>query len=187
MDNKNISTTLSSSDTIKKMVFASLFATMIAIGAHISIPIPFSPVPSTLQTFFVFIAGAMLGIKWGSISVIIYIFIGIVGFPVFAGGTSGFGVLIGPTGGYIIGFIFAAAIIGALCEKKGTSNILFNILFMAVGLFTVYLFGIPQLMLIADISFSKAIAVGMVPFLMGGLVEIIVASFIVKKFPILHD
>ena len=107
---------------IKKMAFASLFAALIAVGAYIKIPIPFSPVPITLQVFFIFLAGAMLGARWGTLSVIVYLLLGIVGLPVFSGGASGLGVLLGPTGGYLIGFVVAAFLVGTLCEKKGTSN-----------------------------------------------------------------
>jgi len=95
---------------------ASLFSTLTALGAYISIPI--SHVPITLQTFFVYLAGAILGSKLALLSQIIYILIGIIGFPVFAYGKAGFGVLIGPTGGYLIGFIIGAYIIGRMIEIK---------------------------------------------------------------------
>ena len=102
---------------LRKMVFASLFAALTAAGAYIQIPIPFSPVPVTLQVFFVLLAGSMLKSKWGSLSMVVYTLLGVAGLPVFAGGSSGMGVLLGPTGGYIFGFILAAYLIGKLSEK----------------------------------------------------------------------
>ena len=102
---------------LRMMVFASLFAALTAAGAYIQIPMPFSPVPVTLQVFFVLLAGSILKSKWGSLSMIVYTLLGIAGLPVFAGGSSGIGVLLGPTGGYIVGFILAAYVIGKLSEK----------------------------------------------------------------------
>nr|WP_269848331.1 biotin transporter BioY [Methanosarcina horonobensis] len=103
---------------LRKMVFASLFAALTAAGAYIQIPIPFSPVPVTLQVFFVLLAGSMLKSKWGSLSMVVYTLLGIAGLPVFAGGSSGLGVLLGPTGGYIFGFILAAFLTASLPRKQ---------------------------------------------------------------------
>ena len=80
---------------LRMMVFASLFAALTAAGAYIQIPIPFSPVPFTLQVLFVLLAGSMLKSKWGSLSMIVYALLGIAGLPVFSGGSSGIGVILG--------------------------------------------------------------------------------------------
>lgn len=166
---------------LRKMVFASLFAALTAAGAYIQIPIPFSPVPVTLQVFFVLLAGSMLKSKWGSLSMVVYALLGIVGLPVFAGGSSGIGVLFGPTGGYIFGFIMAAYITGKLAEKSksaGRSGFAVNALNMSTGVMVIYAIGISQLMLVAEIGPWTALALGAVPFLPGEIVKTAVAAYI---------
>lgn len=169
---------------IKKMALASLFAALIAVGAYIKIPIPFSPVPITLQVFFIFLAGAMLGARWGTLSVIVYLLLGIIGLPVFSGGTSGLGILLGPTGGYLIGFALAAFLIGILSEKKGTSSILLNAAFMLAGLCAIYVVGTSYLAYAANISIENAIKLGILPFLPADLLKVAIASVIVSKYSI---
>ena len=142
---KNSHSYSSHTPELRMMVFASLFAALTAAGAYIQIPIPFSPVPVTLQVFFVLLAGSMLKSKWGSLSMIVYTLLGIAGLPVFAGGSSGIGVLLGPTGGYIIGFILAAYIIGKLSEKtenNARSRLLINAFNMSIGVLVIYACGV---------------------------------------------
>jgi len=170
---------------LRMMVFASLFAALTAAGAYIQIPIPFSPVSVTLQVFFVLLAGCILKSKWGSLSMIVYSLLGIAGLPVFAGGSSGIGVLLGPTGGYIIGFILAAYIIGKLSEKteKSTrSPLLVNTLNMSAGIFVIYLCGVLQLMIVAQIGLGVALTLGAIPFLPGEIVKTAVATYIVSNY-----
>lgn len=167
---------------IRKMVFASMFAAMIALGAYIRIPVAVSPVPVTLQTFFILITGAMLGARWGTISIIVYLLLGIAGLPVFSGGSSGPGVLFGPTGGYLIGFVFGAFIIGLLCDKYGREKTFLNILFMLAGLAIIYAFGVFQLMIIADLTLSGALAIGLIPYVPGMILKVIASSIIVSKY-----
>ena len=102
--------------------FASLFAALTAVGAYIAIPI--GPVPIVLQNFFVYLTGLLLGSKWGATSVAVYLLAGICGLPVFAGGRGGIGHIIGPTGGYLIGFLPAVFVIGFIKEKKDTVSVL---------------------------------------------------------------
>ena len=166
---------------LRMMVFASLFAALTAAGAYIQIPIPFSPVPVTLQVFFVLLAGSMLKSKWGGLSMIVYTLLGISGLPVFAGGSSGMGVLLGPTGGYIIGFILAAYIIGKLSEKvenSDKSGFFVNALNMSAGILVIYACGFIQLTFVAEIGPGTALALGVVPFLPGEIVKTAVAAYI---------
>ncbi|MDY9926884.1 biotin transporter BioY [Methanosarcina sp.] len=166
---------------LRKMVFASLFAALTAAGAYIQIPIPFSPVPVTLQVFFVLLAGSMLKSKWGSLSMIVYTLLGIAGLPVFAGGSSGIGVLFGPTGGYIFGFILAAYLTGKLSERAesvGKSGLAVNALNMSTGILVIYTLGVFQLMLVAEIEPWKALALGAIPFLPGEIIKTSVAAYI---------
>lgn len=172
------------SSELKKMVFASLFAAMIAAGAYIKIPLPFSPVPVTMQVLFVFLAGAILKSKWGTLSVLVYTLLGIAGLPVFAGGASGIGVLFGPTGGYITGFVLAAFIIGFLSEKSGKSGFFSNALFMGIGLVVIYAFGLTQLSLLAKFDPWQAVSLGMLPFLPGDLLKLVAAAYIASRYRI---
>ncbi len=174
----------SHNSNIRKMVFASLFAAMMAVGAYIKIPVPISPVPITLQVLFVLMAGAMLGARWGTISVIVYLFLGIAGLPVFSGGSSGLGVLFGPTGGYLIGFMFAALIIGILCDRYGRDKVHFNALFMLAGLFVIYLFGILQLMNVASLTLPEAVAIGLLSYIPGAILKLLAAAIIASRYSI---
>lgn len=174
----------SQNDNIRKMVYASMFAAMVAVGAYIKIPVPVSPVPITLQTFFILLAGAMLGARWGTISVIVYLLLGIAGLPVFSGGSSGLGMFFGPTGGYLIGFALGAFVIGYLCDRYGREKIHFNILFMLSGLFVIYSLGVLQLMNIATLSFPEALALGLIPYIPGAILKLLAASIITSRYSI---
>ena len=101
---------------IRDLLLASLFASLTAVGASIHVPLPFTAIPITLQTLFIYVAGALLGSRLGALSQSLYVLMGIMGLPVFAGWRSGFEVLMGPTGGYILGFIPGAYVIGKLVE-----------------------------------------------------------------------
>jgi biotin transport system substrate-specific component len=178
---KHIQSHSSQTTELRMMVFASLFAALTAAGAYIQIPVPFSPVPVTLQVFFVLLAGSMLKSKWGSLSMIVYTFLGIAGFPVFAGGSSGIGVLLGPTGGYIFGFILAAYIIGKLStkiENAAKSGFFINALNMSAGVLVIYACGVFQLMMVTGFDPVKALIVGVFPFLPGEIIKTAVAAYI---------
>ena len=103
---------------IRGMVFAALFAALTGAVAWFKIPLPFTPVPITLQTLMVLLSGAMLGAYYGALSMIIYLLLGAIGLPVFAGGSSGVGALLGPTGGYLFSYPVAAFVIGFMLQKK---------------------------------------------------------------------
>ena len=126
----------------------------------------------------------MLKSKWGTVSMLIYLLLGFVGIPVFAGGASGLGVLFGPTGGYLIGFVAAAFVIGFLSDQVGTTNILRNAVYMTIGLGIIYLFGVTQLSIVANLSPMQAIGAGMLPFLIGDFLKIAAAAYIASKYEI---
>src|SRR6056297_3878217 len=125
----------------KYLILTGLFAALTSIGAYIYIPLPISPVPITIQNFFVFTAGSVLGKKYGFLSQVIYVLIGTIGLPVFAGGTGGIGILFGPTGGYIFGFLAAGYIAGI-----GKQKFLNKSLYMILGLAAIYILGVSGLM-----------------------------------------
>ncbi|MCD4704116.1 MAG: biotin transporter BioY [Methanosarcinaceae archaeon] len=182
MVNNNYDISQNHVSPVRKMVYASLFAAMTAVGAFMVIPL--GPIPFTLQVLFVFMAGSMLKARWGMISMIIYVLLGVIGLPVFSGGASGFGVLIGPTGGYLFGFIVAAGLIGYFFEHNPPSHIMVNIIYMLAGLIVIYVMGVVQLAFIARLDLTTAIALGAVPFLPADVIKAIVAAVISTRYDI---
>lgn len=161
---------------------AALMGVITAAGAYITIPLPFSPVPITGQTFFVLLAGLLLGTRLGALAMVVYVVIGAVGFPVYAGGTGGVGHLIGPTGGYIFGFIAAGAVTGLIARLAvGKGRKLRLALFIGAvvaGEVAIYVFGIPWLAAIADLSLVKALSLGLVPFIPGDSIKAVAAVLV---------
>jgi biotin transport system substrate-specific component len=165
--------------TTKGLVYASLFGALTAAGAFIKIPMP--PVPITAQTFFLNVAAILLGGPLGAISQFIYVMLGVVGIPVFAGGKAGVGVLFGPTGGYLLGFIIAAFVIGSVNRMKKSAGLFWHIFSMVIGMLIIYFLGSVQLSLVAKMSFHKALAVGVLPFIPGDIIKILLAAIISSR------
>jgi biotin transport system substrate-specific component len=159
------------------LVFASLLAALMTAGAYISIPV--GPVPIVLQNMFVFLAGLLLGSRWGLASVGVYLLAGACGLPVFAGGMGGIGRIVGPTGGYLVGYLPAVFIIGYL-SQKGAARISIDIIAMICGTIVLYACGVTWLKTLAGMPWSKALAVGMYPFLAGDALKIVAAAVIAK-------
>ena len=159
------------------IVLVGVFVAIISICAWISIPMV--PIPITLQILGVFITASILGAKLGTVSIIIYILLGAVGLPVFSNFTGGFGILLSPTGGFIIGFIFTALTIGIITSFK--NSILTNTLAMLLGLLLCYTFGTVWYCIYANVDFITAVLVCVVPFLIGDAVKIATASILVTK------
>jgi len=166
------------------LVFASLLAALMTAGAYISIPV--GPVPIVLQNMFVFLAGLLLGSRWGLASVGVglasvgvYLLAGACGLPVFSGGMGGLGRIVGPTGGYLIGYLPAVFIIGYL-SKKGAARIGIDIIAMICGTIVLYACGVTWLKTLTGMPWSKALAVGMYPFLVGDALKIVAAAVIAR-------
>lgn len=151
-----------------------LFAVLTAAGAAVAFPLPFSPVPVTLQTFFVVLSGAVLGPVWGPLSQLLYIGAGVSGMPVFAGGTAGAGVLAGPTGGYLVGFVIASWLAGFFTRPGASWTRLLAGLLAAHA--AIFLCGVSHLMLFAGRSAALAVQLGFVPFLPGLVVKTLAAA-----------
>jgi biotin transport system substrate-specific component len=144
-----------------------------ALAAQVSIPLPFTPVPITGQTFAVLLVGAALGSRRAA-GMALYVAQGLAGLPVFAGGKAGLAVLLGPTGGYLNGFIAAAFVTGWLAERGWDRRPLTTALAMVLGNLVIYLLSVSWLAVFVGIS--KAPLLGMVPFLPGDLLKILLAT-----------
>ncbi|OHB80222.1 MAG: hypothetical protein A2Z25_08480 [Planctomycetes bacterium RBG_16_55_9] len=154
------------------LVIAGSF--LIGLSAKIQFVLPFSLVPITGQTFAVLMIGALLGARRGSLAVLAYIIEGAMGLPVFAFG-GGFAVLLGPTGGYLIGFIPAAYVTGLFAEKGWDRRIGTTVLAMILGNAVIYTFGLFWLCCLMGVS-ARVLAVGLYPFVIGDLLKIALAA-----------
>ncbi|HDN79156.1 MAG TPA: biotin transporter BioY [Chloroflexi bacterium] len=146
----------------------------VALAARIAIPLPFSPVPITGQTLAVLLVGALLGSKRGALSLLLYLLEGALGLPVFAGGTGGLVRLLGPTGGYLIGFVAAAFVTGWLAEHQWDRRFWSNFVAMLIGNLLIYLFGLSWLA--HYVGLGKVLALGFYPFIPGDLIKLIIAT-----------
>ena len=160
---------------LRDVILVLLGALFVVALAQIEIPVPFTPVPITGQTFGVLLAGAALGSKRGAASLISYLVFGTIGLPFFAGGAHGLNILIGATGGYLIGFVIAAFVIGLLAERGLERSVRTSLLPFLIGTLIVYVCGVAWLAIVLG-SFSKAIAAGLLPFLIGDSIKLIAAS-----------
>lgn len=157
-----------------------LFSFLTFLGSLVKIYLPYTPVPVTLQTFFLFVSVYYLNPKEIGISQSIYILAGLIGLPVFAVGLTGMIALIGPTAGYLLGFIIAGIIMAVLKERtKITFLKIFFIFFL--GIMIVYLFGIAHLCFIYKTNIITAIKIGIIPFLAGDMIKISIASMVSLK------
>jgi biotin transport system substrate-specific component len=167
------------SSPLRSMVYSSMFGALTAIGAFIVIPL--QPVPFTLQTFFTAMAGTLLGGYAGAVSQVVYILLGCVGLPVFAGGKAGLGVLFGPTGGYLTGFVVGAYIMGKILEARKQPGFLYTAMAILAGDVAIYTIGTLQLAITAQLSLAKAILVGVVPFIIPELVKLLAATMLTVR------
>ena len=166
---------------IRGVILAIIGSFVVAALAQISVPL--WPVPITGQTFGVLIVGMALGSKLGMLSLTLYMLEGICGLPVFANFSSGAGVIVGPTGGYIIGFIFAAGAIGYLAERKWDRSILSTALAMLIGNIILYIPGLIWLgLFFAGLGkpdpLEASIVAGLFPFLIGDVLKLALAALL---------
>jgi len=145
----------------------------VGISAQVVIPLPFTPVPLTLQTFAVLLVGAALGTWRGVASMVVYAAAGTAGVPWFSAGSSGWG---GASYGYILGFILAAGIVGRLAERGATRTPLRTAGLMVLGNVVIYAVGVSYLKFAIDASWATALSLGMIPFLLGDALKIALAA-----------
>jgi len=162
---------------LRMIVFASLLAALMAAGAYLAVPL--GPVPIVMQNMFVFLAGLLLGSRWGLASVAVYLLTGACGLPVFAGGLGGIGRIVGPTGGYLIGYLPAVFAIGYI-SGKGAARIGYDVLAMICGSAILYACGVAWLKTLTGMTWTKTLTLGMYPFLIGDALKIVAAALIAK-------
>jgi len=150
---------------------------LIALSAQVAILLPFSPVPVTGQTLAVLLVGALLGSRRGSLAVLTYVLQGLAGLPVFAGGAFGLARLLGPTGGYLVGFVAAAFLVGLLAERGWDRRVSTTAAAMTLGNLVIYATG--ALWLAAFVGgLDQALAMGVAPFIPGDLLKIGAAALL---------
>jgi biotin transport system substrate-specific component len=149
-------------------------AAVVGIAAQLAVPL--WPVPITGQTLAVLLVGSALGAVRGAISMIAYAVMGIVGLPVFSDASAGLGVIAGPTGGYIIGFIFSAALVGWIAERAGDRKFLGATLAFSTGTVVTFAFGMIWLAAALDLNLQQTLQSGLYPFIVGGVVKSLLAA-----------
>lgn len=149
-------------------------AAFVGIAAQVAVPL--WPVPITGQTLAVLLVGSALGAVRGSIAMVVYALMGIVGLPVFSDASSGLGVIAGPTGGYIIGFIFSAALVGWVAERAGDRKFVGAILAFGAGTVVTFVLGMIWLAAVLGLNFEQTLQAGLYPFIIGGVVKSLLAA-----------
>ncbi len=171
-----------------KLVMAFFMACITGIMAQIIIPLPWTPVPITAQTFAVLIAGILLGRYWGGLSMVLYMAIGLAGVPWFAGMTGGIGIIIGANGGFLIGFILAALFLGHFTDKYINARSLMPMLsiLMFASFFLIYIPGLIQLSAWLYLvngtvpGIWSLLVMGLLPFIVGDIVKIVGVAALAK-------
>src|SRR5262245_6956893 len=153
-------------------------AGLVALAAPIEIPLGFTPVPTSGQTFAVLLVGASLGPLLGASSLLLYFCVGLVGAPVYSGGDSGWEIVKGATGGYLVGFIVAAALTGWLAQRRWDRRFNSAVAAMLSGSVVIYLFGLPWLAHVANLDLSGTLEAGLYPFVVGDLVKLYLAGML---------
>jgi biotin transport system substrate-specific component len=161
---------------VRDIVLVLTGAIFIYLTARLAIPVPGSPVPITGQTFGVLLVGGALGFRRGSFAVLLYVLLGVVGLPFFAEGKGGLTVIWGATGGYLVGFVVAGAVVGRLAELGWDRKIGGALGAMLVGSAIIYAVGLPWLGVVAHLTPEDTIAKGLTPYLIGDALKLVLAA-----------
>ena len=149
---------------------------LVALSSRVAVPLPFSPVPITGQTLAVLLVGASLGARRGALSLLLYLVQGAMGLPVFAGGASGLVRVVGPTGGYLWGFVLAAFVVGSLAERGWSRRMYSAVLAMSIGNAAIYLAGLPWLARFTGVE--RVLPLGLYPFVVGDVIKVALAAIV---------
>ena len=158
------------------IIIGSVF---VALSSQLAFYLPFSPIPITGQTFAVLFIGAVLGSRRGGLSLALYVLEGLIGLPVFAGGTGGMAIFFGPTAGYLVGFIPAAILVGYLSEKGYSRNRISMFFVLLLGLTVIYFFGVFRLL--SFVEYEKVFIFGIAPFLVGDAIKAVMAMILIPS------
>lgn len=158
------------------LVLIATGTALVAVAAQLAVPI--WPVPITGQTLAVLLVGSTLGALRGALSMVLYAAVGALGLPVFSDSASGWGVLLGPTGGYIVGFIFAAALTGWIAQREWDRKVAKAILSFAAGTVVTFAFGLPWLSYTLSLGLNDTLQAGLYPFIIGGVVKAVIAALL---------
>lgn len=181
MSETSISTKPQNTFSVKQLALVGLMSAIICVLAPFSIPVPISlAAPISLGTLAIYFVLTVLGMKLGTISVVVYILLGLVGLPIFTGFTGGPGKLFGPTGGYIIGYIFMALVSGFFVDKWD-NKLLSSLAGMILGTVVLYLFGSVWLAYQASYTLPQALMIGTVPYIPGDIVKLALAMSIGRQ------
>lgn len=187
MGAKHDSVDLVEPSVVRPFARAAILAAVMSAFAYVSIPLPFSPVPLTLQALGVFLAGLFLGPYWGGASMGLYLVAGAAGAPVFANGNAGLGTILGPTGGYLVAFPIAAVVIGLLVHRGGdlrdpaAASLTVLVGSLVVGTVVIHAPGVAWLSWVLEIGVREAFALGSAPYLPGAVIKIAMAIAIVRS------
>lgn len=164
------------------LVITALFAAVIAVASWITVPLPFTPIPINLATLAVTLTGALLRYKYGTFSVIVYLLLGAVGVPVFAGFTGGLGHIAGPTGGYLVGYVTSALICGLAIEFLGKNETKWWVTLTAafLGTLSCYILGTIWFIVLTHNTLAAAMTMCVIPFLPGEVFKLIASVVIVS-------
>ncbi len=164
----------------RRVVAIGIAALLVAASAQVVVPVPLSPVPMTLQPLAVIVVGALLGPGAGAAALIVYLLAGVAGLPVFSAGRAGAAWLVGPTGGYLLAFPVAAAVVGAVARsREGRVPLLRLLIALAAGMVVIHAGGVAHLALLGGDP-GTAFRIGFVPFLTGDLLKIGLAAAVVS-------
>jgi len=168
---------------IHKIILAFAMACFTGIAAQVRIPLPWTPVPISAQTFAVLLSGVLLGGWYGGLSQVFYIGAGIAGIPWFSGGGSGIAYISGPTGGYIIGFILASLFIGYFIDRfvRARSFFVIFVLMLFANFVLIHLPGLLQLSVVTGVrNIYKLLSMGTLPFIVGDVAKVLAAAALAK-------
>jgi biotin transport system substrate-specific component len=166
---------ISTRKSLVNTTLTALFAALISAGAFVAIPLPFTPVPISIQNLFAVLSGIVLGPLFGALAVLLYLGAGALGIPVFAGATGGFVHFASPSGGYLFGYLLAAAVAGlvSISSKRDSKISIIRIAVAAfAGMCVVYIPGLVQLKIILTASWPETFVIGLVPFIIGDVIKI---------------
>lgn len=165
----------------KRIVFTALFAALTAVCGFISIPVPGTPLPIVLQNMMVVLDGMLLGPLWGAAAVALFVLSGLIGLPVFSGGTAGIARIMGPTGGFIIGYIVSALAAGLIARRPvmGKKAPMVRLALSALcGFAVMYIPGVLHFMKVMDKTFSETMALCVLPYLPGDAIKLVLSVVI---------